>query len=82
MLSRNIRINLSKHFDDFISQLVGEGRYGSVSEVVRAGLQLLEDNEIKLISLRDALREGEESGFSPYLIDSVKVELNGEKRRE
>jgi antitoxin ParD1/3/4 len=76
---RNTSITLGNHFDDFISQQVAEGRYGSASEVVRAGLRLLEDKEAKLKVLRDALREGEQSGFAPYSFDSIVAELNGEK---
>ncbi|MBM3226427.1 MAG: type II toxin-antitoxin system ParD family antitoxin [Candidatus Tectomicrobia bacterium] len=39
-------INLGEHFEQFIQQQIAHGRYQNVSEVVRAGLRLLEDYEI------------------------------------
>jgi len=75
-MGRNTSITLGDHFDEFITRQVGDGRFGSASEVVRAGLRLLEENETKLQVLRDALNEGEQSGFVDYSYDSVVAELN------
>lgn len=61
-MARNTSISLDDHFADFLAKEVASGRYGSVSEVVRAGLRLLEDQELHLAALRSALVEGEESG--------------------
>ena len=53
---------LGDRFETLIKRLVAEGRYNSASEVVRAGLRLLEDQEtqrrIKFEALREAIREG------------------------
>jgi len=78
-MARNTSITLGNHFDDFISRQVGDGRFGSASEVVRAGLRLLEENETKLELLREALHDGEQSGFVNYSYDSLVTELNERK---
>jgi antitoxin ParD1/3/4 len=51
-------------FTSFIDTQVAQGRYGSASDVMRAGLRLLEDQETKLAAIRAALVEGENSGPS------------------
>jgi len=63
-MTRNTSISLGDHFVSFIDQQVRGGRYGSASDVVRAGLRLLEENEARLQALRAALIEGESSGPS------------------
>ena len=60
-MARNTSISLGDHFAQFIDSQVEGGRYGSASDVVRAGLRLLEEREAKLGALRAALVEGEES---------------------
>ena len=62
-MGRNTSISLGDHFEDFIHDKVESGRFNSTSEVIRAGLRLLEDEEAKTQILRDAIIEGEESGF-------------------
>lgn len=61
-MPRNTSISLGDHFASFIDQQVAHGRYGSASDVVRAGLRLLEEHEMKVKALRAALIEGEDSG--------------------
>ncbi|MBS1639231.1 MAG: type II toxin-antitoxin system ParD family antitoxin [Bacteroidetes bacterium] len=58
---KNTSISLGNYFDNFVSSQVSAGRYKNVSEVVRAGLRLLEDEESKLIALRNAIQEGLDS---------------------
>lgn len=61
-MAQNTSISLDKHFADFLAGEVESGRYRSASEVVRAGLRLLEDQKTRLAALRTALVAGEESG--------------------
>ncbi len=45
MIKKNTSISLGEHFDSFISRQLEHGRYASVSEIVREGLRLLENQE-------------------------------------
>ena len=69
-MAKNTSITLGDHFDGFIAGQVKNGRFGSASEVVRAGLQLLENSETKLETLRRLLDEGEKSGDADYNYDT------------
>ena len=77
-MSKNTSITLGEHFDSFIAEQLQSGRYASTSEVIRAGLRLLEEEETKLVTLRQMLEEGEKSGFVEYSLDSLIQELDSE----
>jgi antitoxin ParD1/3/4 len=77
-MAKNTSITLGDHFDGFISDQIQSGRYGSASEVVRAGLRILEDKDSKLNVLRQMLTDGEESGKADYKYDSLMAELDAE----
>lgn len=77
-MSKNTSITLGTHFDGFISTQLENGRFSSASEVVRAGLRLLEDNETKLNTLRQLLTDGENSGFATYSYEELVSELDSE----
>ena len=68
-MPRNTSVTLGDHFDVFVREKIAEGRFQSVSEAVRAGLRLLEEDELKLEALRAKLQAGEASplveDFSP-----------------
>ena len=58
----------------FVQGRISEGRYKNVSEVIRAGLRLLEEEENKAIALKAAIQEGIESGIA--------LDFNPEKHLE
>jgi antitoxin ParD1/3/4 len=71
-MSRNTSITLSEHFARFVDDEIASGRFASASEVVRAGLRLLEEREMKVKALREALIEGEKSGpLQPFDFDDL-----------
>jgi antitoxin ParD1/3/4 len=63
-MSKNTSITLGSYFDQFIQGIIKEGRYKNASEVVRAGLRLLEEEEQRIIALRHAIEEGVNSGVA------------------
>jgi antitoxin ParD1/3/4 len=63
-MDRNTSISLGKYFDNFIQSRISTGRFKNASEVVRAGLRLLEEEEKKLLALREAIQEGIDSGIA------------------
>ncbi len=83
-MSRNTSISIGNYFDNFIQNRISAGRFKNASEVVRAGLRLLEEEETRIIALREAIQEGIESGiaydFNPEsLLERLKTKkkLNG-----
>jgi antitoxin ParD1/3/4 len=81
-VSKNTSVSLSDHFADFIEGQIASGRFASASDVVRAGLRLLEEQEARLSALQAALVEGERSGepepfdFDSFLEDKRKAALS------
>jgi antitoxin ParD1/3/4 len=63
-MSKNTSISLGNYFDQFVTNQVEAGRFKNVSEVIRAGLRLLENEESKIIALRNAIQQGIDSGIA------------------
>jgi antitoxin ParD1/3/4 len=84
-MSRNPSVSLSIHQQEFVESLVKSGRYQGVSEVVRAGLRLLEERESRhkalIARLEAAVEEGLASGESEPLESAEELiaefQLNG-----
>ncbi len=72
---KNTSISLGNYFDNFVINQVSAGRYKNVSEVVRAGLRLLDDEESKISALKAAIQEG----LNSPLIENFDFEENLKK---
>lgn len=60
-MSKSIRLDIKQ--EKIIRTQIKSGRFSTSEEVVNAGLQLLEDREQKIQTLRAAIIEGKESGY-------------------
>lgn len=82
-MRKNTSVSLGSYFDDFVGNKISEGRFKNASEVIRAGLRLLEEEENRISILRSAIQEGLDSGvavdFDPSgHLESLKAQkLNG-----
>lgn len=61
---KNTSVSLGTHFESFVEDCVTKGRFQNASEVIRAGLRLLEDEENRAAMLSNAIREGIDSGVA------------------
>lgn len=61
---RTTSVALGTYFEDFIKAKISQGRYNNASEVLRAGLRLLEENEERIVALKAAIDEGLDSGVA------------------
>ncbi len=63
-MSKNTSVSLGNYFDNFVKHSISEGRYKNASEVIRAGLRLLEEEENKVVALKNAIQQGIDSGIA------------------
>ncbi|MCI5078474.1 type II toxin-antitoxin system ParD family antitoxin [Oricola sp.] len=60
--------HIGQHYESLVREMISSGRYASASEVVRDALRLLEEREeqrkARIEALREAIREGSDSGPS------------------
>ena len=61
-MERITSIQLGDYFDNFINEKVASGKFDSATEVICAGLRLLEQEDKQVELLRQALKVGVESG--------------------
>lgn len=78
----NTSVSLGEYYDRFVSSKINEGRYKNASEVIRAGLRLLEAEENKIIALKRAVQEGLNSGIAEDFQPSEHLELLKSQKRK
>ena len=87
MPTRNVV--LTDHYEEFIRELVGSGRYKNASEVLREALRVMERREqtdlAKIEALRKRfdeaeqdIREGRVDDYTPTLLDEIDAEERAE----
>lgn len=64
-MAKNTSISLGAPYLEFIDKQIEKGRFATASEAVRAGLRLLEEQEIAMEKLRAAIDEGDASPDVP-----------------
>jgi len=80
-MSKNTSISLGDYFDQFIQTQIAAGRYKNVSEIIRAGLRLLENEESKTIALKKAIQEGIDGGIAHDFDPTKHLEALRAKKR-
>ncbi|PSK89738.1 type II toxin-antitoxin system ParD family antitoxin [Taibaiella chishuiensis] len=82
-MGRNTSVSLGDYFEDFVEHSIAEGRYKNASEVIRAGLRLLEEEESKVRALKNAIDEGIKSGVAKnFNAQKHLAQLKSAKRKD
>ncbi|KIA96485.1 antitoxin [Pedobacter kyungheensis] len=81
-MGRNTSMALGDHFENFVDERISEGRFKNASEVIRAGLRLLEEEENKIKILREALQVGIDSGVVKDFDPKKHLEMLKAKKRK
>ncbi len=61
-MPRTLSITLDEHLTDFVDIQISRMRYDSANAVISAGLRLLQEQELRIQNLRNAISAGEKSG--------------------
>ncbi|NDW09493.1 type II toxin-antitoxin system ParD family antitoxin [Dysgonomonas sp. 520] len=80
-MRKNTSVSLGNYFENFVENKISQGRYKNASEVIRAGLRLLEEEENRASVLKNALQEGLDSGIATDFDSKEHLALLKAKRR-
>jgi putative addiction module antidote protein, CC2985 family len=80
-MKKNTSIALGDYFESFVENKISQGRYKNASEVIRAGLRLLESEENRLLALKNAIQKGVDSGVAIDFNPNQHLESLKAKRR-
>ena len=79
-MARTITFQPSEKMGQFIEALVNSGSFNNQSEVIRAGVRLLEEQiaASKLQQLKQLIEQGDDSpDVENFSMDSIKKQLDG-----
>jgi len=81
-MGRNTSVSLGDYFEKFVDGRISEGRFKNASEVIRAGLRMLEEEENKITALKKAINDGIESGIAENFNPKQHLESLKAKKRD
>lgn len=81
-MGRNTSVSLGDYFENFVEGRISEGRFKNASEVIRAGLRMLEEEENKITALKKAINDGIESGITENFNPKQHLESLKAKKRD
>ena len=70
-----MNVSIGVRWEGFVEDVLKDGRYGSASEVVREGLRLVEEREIRLRALRETLNASIAAGGA-HTADDIDMALD------
>ena len=80
-MNTSTSVALGNYFEHFVESKISQGRYKNASEVIRAGLRLLEEEESRYLALKSAIQEGFESGIATDFNPKTHLESFKAKRQ-
>ncbi len=81
-MKNNTSVSLGNYFEDFVEDKINQGRYKNASEIIRAGLRLLEDEENKILALKNKIQEGIDSGIAKDFNPKKHLQLLKSRKKE
>ena len=81
-MRNNTSVSLGNYYENFVENKIEEGRYKNASEVIRAGLRLLEDEENKILAFKKEIKKGlNSSRVENFDFDEHLTKLKSKKRK-